>query len=68
LVLEKPDFDKECIIYKNSTEEEIITILLQKDDQNNNKKYSLHEPKLIFMKSIYHTINHVPTSTINHVP
>jgi hypothetical protein len=31
----KPNFDKDFIIYTNSTEEAISSILLQKDDQNN---------------------------------
>jgi hypothetical protein len=34
-VLVKPDFDKDFIIYTNSTKEAIYVILLQKDDQNN---------------------------------
>jgi hypothetical protein len=33
--LAKPDFDKDFIIYTNSTEEAIYVILLQNDDQNN---------------------------------
>jgi hypothetical protein len=35
--LAKPDFEKEFIIYTNSTEEAISAILLQNDDQNNKK-------------------------------
>jgi hypothetical protein len=31
----KPDFNKEFIIYTNSTKEAIFVVLLQKDDQNN---------------------------------
>jgi hypothetical protein len=35
LVLAKPNFVKDFIIYKNATEEAICALLLQKDDQNN---------------------------------
>jgi hypothetical protein len=34
-VLEKPNFEKDFIIYTNATEEVICAILVQKDDQNN---------------------------------
>jgi len=36
-VLAKPDFEKDFIIYTNTTEEAISTILMQNDDQNNEK-------------------------------
>ena len=37
LVLVKPNFEKDFIIYTNATEEAIYAILLQCDDQNNEK-------------------------------
>jgi hypothetical protein len=37
LVLVKPDFEKEFMIYTNSTEEAISAILMQNDDQGNEK-------------------------------
>jgi hypothetical protein len=37
LVLAKPDFEKEFMIYTNATEEAISTILMQCDDQGNEK-------------------------------
>jgi hypothetical protein len=37
LVLAKPDFEKDFIIYTNATKEAISAILLQNDDQNNEK-------------------------------
>jgi hypothetical protein len=37
LVLVKPNFEKDFIIYTNATEEVIFAILLQSDDQNNEK-------------------------------
>jgi hypothetical protein len=37
LVLAKPDFEKDFIIYTNATEEAVSAILLQCDDQNNEK-------------------------------
>jgi len=33
--MEKPNFDKDLIIYTNSMEEAISSLILQKDDQNN---------------------------------
>jgi hypothetical protein len=33
-VLAKPNFEKDLIIYTNSTEEAIFSILFHKDDQN----------------------------------
>jgi len=36
-VLEKPDFEKDFTIYKNSTKDEIYAILVQCDDQNRKK-------------------------------
>jgi hypothetical protein len=36
-VLAKPDFEKDFIIYMNTTEEAISTILMQNNDQNNEK-------------------------------
>jgi hypothetical protein len=37
LVLVKPDFEKDFIIYTNSTKEAVFAILLQCDDQKNEK-------------------------------
>jgi hypothetical protein len=53
LVLEKPDFEKDFIIYTNSTEEAIFAIVLQSDDQNNEKPVAYMSHSLLDDKIKY---------------
>jgi hypothetical protein len=65
--LEKPDFEKDFIIYTHATEEAIYAILLQCDDKNNEKLVAYMSQSLSYDDIKYSYISKHVLSLVNAI-